>query len=189
VGELTMGAPGTDTRVALLRGINVGSAKRVAMADLKKLFTSLGYGEVRTLLNSGNVAFTAPGEKPADTAARTEKAIEARLGVATRVTVLTGKDVAAAVSDNPLASVADNPSRLLVMAPPDARALAKLKPLLAQRWTPEALALGPRVAYLWCADSIVDSPLWKAANRALENTGTARNMATMTKLLAMLEAT
>ncbi|MGH7659270.1 MAG: DUF1697 domain-containing protein, partial [Gemmatimonadales bacterium] len=41
--------------VALLRGINVGTARRVAMADLRALMESLGYTGVRTLLNSGNV--------------------------------------------------------------------------------------------------------------------------------------
>jgi len=45
-------------QVALLRGINVGRAKRVAMADLRTLVESLGYREVSTLLNSGNVVFT-----------------------------------------------------------------------------------------------------------------------------------
>jgi hypothetical protein len=48
------------SHVAFLRGINVGTAKRVAMADLRGLMTGLGYSEVRTLLNSGNVVFTAP---------------------------------------------------------------------------------------------------------------------------------
>ncbi len=41
--------------IALLRGINVGRAKRVAMSDLRALVSGLGYGNVRTLLNSGNV--------------------------------------------------------------------------------------------------------------------------------------
>ena len=50
----------TGRHVALIRGINVGHAKRVAMADLRKLFEDLGYREVRTLGNSGNVVFT-PG--------------------------------------------------------------------------------------------------------------------------------
>jgi uncharacterized protein (DUF1697 family) len=185
----TSGIPMIDTRVALLRGINVGTAKRVAMAELRTLIEALGYGDVRTLLNSGNVVFTASREKPRDTATRIEKAIATRLGVATRVTVLTGKEVAAAVRDNPLASVADNPSRLLLMAPADPQALAQLKPLIKERWAPEALAIGSRVAYLWCANGVVDSRLWAAANRSLEDAGTARNLATMTKLVAMIEGT
>ncbi len=176
-----------DRCVALLRGVNVGTAKRVTMADLRKLVEALGYGDVRTLLNSGNVVFTVRAGTSGDAATRIEKAIATRLGVETRVTVLKGKDVAAAVRDNPLAPIADNPSRLLLMASPDPKALAQLKPLLKERWAPEAFALGPRVAYLWCAGGVVDSPLWAAANRQLGNTGTARNLATMTKLMALIE--
>lgn len=157
------------------------------MADLRGVVAALGYGDVRTLLNSGNVVFTVPKEQSADPAVRIEKAIAARLGVATRVTVLMAKDVASAVRNNPLASVADDPSRLLVMAAPDPKALAALKPLLKERWDPEALAVGRRVAYLWCAEGIVDSQLWAAANRKLGDAGTARNLATMTKLLALVE--
>ena len=45
-------------QVALLRGINVGRANRVTMVDLRALFETMGYIDVRTLLNSGNVVFT-----------------------------------------------------------------------------------------------------------------------------------
>jgi uncharacterized protein (DUF1697 family) len=172
-----------DRCVALLRG----TAKRVAMADLRSLVEELGYGDVRTLLNSGNVVFTLRAGSSGDAGSRIEKAIATRLRVETRVTVLKGKDVVAAVRDNPLASVADDPSRLLLMASPDPKAPAQLKPLLKERWTPEALALGPRVAYLWCAGGLVDSRLWAAANRQLGGTGTARNLATMTKLVTLIE--
>ena len=48
--------------VALIRGINVGKAKRVAMGDLRALIAKLGYGDPRTLLNSGNVVFDAGRE-------------------------------------------------------------------------------------------------------------------------------
>src|SRR5881628_2807318 len=104
---------GMSRHVALIRGINVGRAKRVAMADLRALVEDLGYGDVRTLLNSGNVVFTAPraGRGAAD---RIEKALAARLGVPARVTVLTAAELAAAISENPLREVAKDPSRLLV---------------------------------------------------------------------------
>jgi uncharacterized protein (DUF1697 family) len=153
-----------DRRVALLRGINVGKAKRVAMADLRKLFETLGFAEVRTLLNSGNVVFTARAGSSDDAARRIEHAIHARLGVPTRVTVLTGGEIAAAVRDNPLASVANNPSRLLLMAAPDPKAAAALKPLLKELWEPEVLALGT-LRHLWCPEGLAVSRLWAAANR------------------------
>ena len=69
----------------------------------------------------------------------------------------------------------------------DSTVLAQLKPLLKERWEPEALALGTRVAYLWCARGISDSRLWTAAHRAIGDAGTARNLTTMTKLLALVD--
>ncbi len=178
----------SDRCVALLRGINVGTAKRIAMADLRTLVESLGYGDVRTLLNSGNLVFTVRRGAPAGAAGRIEKAIAARLGVATRVTVLTGTEVAEAVRGNPLAAVADNPSLLIIMASPDPKAVRQLKPLLEEPWAPEALALGARVAYLWCPDGVANSPLWASAQRALGVAATGRNLATMTKILALIES-
>jgi uncharacterized protein (DUF1697 family) len=174
-------------QVALLRGVNnAGSTKRVAMADLRALVEGLGFRDVRTLLNSGNVVFTAPERKGGEVAARIEKALASRLGVACSVSVLSGHEVAAVVRENPFGKVADNPSRLLVLVPRTSLDRARFKPLIAKRWNPEALALGKRVAYLWCANGVADSALWPAVDRALERTGTARNMATMTKLLALL---
>jgi uncharacterized protein (DUF1697 family) len=168
--------------IALLRGINVGRAKRVAMADLRALVTDLGYLEVRTLLNSGNVVFTVPRTVRGDAASRIERAIATRLGVSTRVTVLSAAELATVVRDNPLGDVANDPSRLLVSVlgrPPDR---IRLKPLARQDWAPEALAIGARVAYLWCANGILASRVAEAVNRAVGDAATARNWATITKL-------
>ena len=174
-----------DRRVALLRGINVGRAKRVAMADLRALVEELGYRDVRTLLNSGNVVFTAPAAARGDAAARIEKALVAKLGVPSRVTVLTAAELAAAVAANPLLDVASNPSRLLVAFLADPADRKKLQPLTRQDWTPEALALGPRVAYLWCPPGVLASKLSEAVGRALGDAVTTRNWTTVTKLHAL----
>jgi len=174
-------------QVALIRGINVGRAKRVAMADLCALVESLGYGEVRTLLNSGNVVFTSPCAAPGNAAARIERALATELGVSARVTVLTATELAAAVSDNPLLEVATDPSRLLVTVLSDPADRPKLESLLTQDWAPEVLAIGTRVAYLWCAEGILASRLAEAVNRILGDSATARNWATMLKLHAITE--
>ena len=170
--------------VALLRGINVGRAKRVAMADLRALVAALGYQDVRTLLNSGNVVFTVPGTLRGDPAARIEQAIAGRLGISSRVTVLTSAEVAAVISDNPLGSIAENPSRLLVYVLTDPKDRSKLTPLAGQKWGSDAFALGGRVAYLWCPEGILESKLAVAIDRALGDAVTARNWNTMTKLHA-----
>lgn len=174
--------------VALVRGVNnIGMAKRVAMKDLRSLFEDLGFREVRTLLNSGNVVFSARGKPAPSLASRIEKALATRLAVSSAVTLLSAEEVAGVVRKNPLAGVATDPSRLLVMVPREKKELRLLKPLLEQRWAPEALALGPRVAYLWCANGVPRSPVWAATGRALASSGTVRNLATFKRILSALE--
>jgi uncharacterized protein (DUF1697 family) len=173
--------------VALLRGINVGKAKRIAMADLRALVTGLGYGDARTLLGSGNVVFTVPPAAKGDPGPRIEKAIAAKLGVTCRVTVLSAKEVAAIVAKNPLAGVATDPSRLLIAVLRDPADRARLTALAKQDWAPDRFALGPpRAAYLWCAGGILDSRLADTVLRALGDAVTTRNAATMAKLHALL---
>ena len=62
---------------------------------------------------------------------------------------------------------------------------ARLKPLLKQDWGEEALGLGRRVAYCWCPPGILKSNLPEAVGRLLGDAATARNWATMQKLLAL----
>jgi len=175
------------THIAFLRGINVGTAKRVAMADLKDLMTGLGFRDVRTLLNSGNVVFKAP-PRSGDPSKRIEKAIEQQLGVASRVTVLTAAEFDVAVRGNTLLKVATHPSRLLVGALATRDHRSKLEPLTRKRWGVERLALGERVCYLWCPDGIIESPLMKAVGRAVGDGITSRNWSTVQKLHGLMQA-
>src|SRR5438105_11147218 len=101
------------TCVALIRGINVGKAKRVPMADLRSALERLGFENVHTLLNSGNVVFTT-ALSPKTAAARIERALEKEIGVPARALVLTADDLEEVVSGNRLTRLAANPSRLLV---------------------------------------------------------------------------
>ncbi len=171
--------------VALIRGINVGRAKRVAMADLRALVESLGYGDVRTLLNSGNVVFTTR-VAPRTAAGTIEKALAAELRVSARVTVFTAAEIAAAVAENPLLEVADNPSRLLIMFLNDPGDRSKLIALTQQEWNSDVLALGARVAYVWCANGILESRLVETMAKLLGDAGTTRNWGTLMKLHALV---
>jgi uncharacterized protein (DUF1697 family) len=175
------------THVALLRGINVGTAKRVAMTELRDVMTGLGYQDVRTLLNSGNVVFSAPA-RGGDPGRRIEKEIEKQLGVSSRVTVLTAAELDVAVRGNSLLKVATHPSRLLVgaLATRDDRSL--LEPLTRKRWGLERLALGERVCYLWCPEGIIKSPLMKAVDRTVGDAITSRNWSTIQKLQGLVQA-
>jgi len=171
--------------VALLRGINVGKAKRIAMADLRDLVEAAGFADARTLLNSGNVVFKGPRAQAPRVAARLEKAIEDRVGFHSDVVVLDAATLATIVAEQTL-SQADNPSRLLVAFVQDATRLQALSALTSRSWEPEAIAVGSRAAYIWMPDSIVDSVLMDAVWRTLGAGVTTRNWATVQKLHAMM---
>jgi uncharacterized protein (DUF1697 family) len=174
--------------VALIRGINVGRAKRVAMADLRALVEKLGYRDVKTLLNSGNVVFSSPGASPGDAAARMEKALAAQFGMSARFTVISAAELATAVAENPLLEMADDPSRLFVSFLRDPADRSKFEPLLEREWNPEGFAIGSRVAYLWCHNGILESKLAKAVEKTLRDAVTARNWATVLKLKALSQS-
>jgi len=171
--------------IALLRGVNVGRAKRVAMADLRKLIEDLGYAEVRSVLNSGNIVFSAAELDPGVAAAAIEEGLVLKLGVAARVMVLASEDLAAVLAENSLLSVATDHARLLVFLLPDAAARAALAPLCERDWGEGALALGQRAAYVWCPDGVLDSPAAAALGKQLGDATTSRNWNTLCKLYAL----
>jgi len=171
--------------VAFLRGINVGRAKRIAMADLRLLVEGLGYSGVRTLLNSGNLVFRAAGVSAAQAAAAIEEALVLRLGVAARVFVLEKAQLAAIMASNPLLDVASDHARLIVFLLGDGVGRDKLDALAGEDWGGERLALGEGAAYVWCPDGILVSAAATSLGKLLGDGTTSRNWNTLVKLQAL----
>jgi len=167
-------------QAALLRGVNVGSAKRIAMSELRDVVASLGFGDVRTLLASGNVVYSAGRVSPSQAATRIERAIVEHFGITSRVVALAADDVARAVDENPLPT--HDPSRLMIGVLYDPADAARLAPIAAQDWGEEHVAVGTRVVYFRRLAGVVDSPLTKAIARVVRDGITTRNVATMGKL-------
>ncbi|MQA91769.1 MAG: DUF1697 domain-containing protein [Gemmatimonas sp.] len=174
-------------QVTLLRGINVGRAKRVAMAELRTILSDLGFREVRTLLNSGNIVFLAPDDDPGASAERIEAAMISRLGVSARALVLSGSEFSTVMRENTLEDVAENASRLQVafLANPTDR--SRLAPLMERSWGQEVLAVGSRAAYLWCPAGLTSSDLAQAVGKVLGDAVTIRTSNTVKKIEAALE--
>jgi uncharacterized protein (DUF1697 family) len=153
------------------------------MSDLSALLADLGVTEVRTLLNSGNAVGTS-AIAPAKLATAVESEIERRVGFSCDVVVRTRKDVAAVVARDPLAAVATDPSRYLVVflgADPAAGAVATLRAL---DLAPEEWVLEGRELYLWMPMGVADSLVSKhLAKGVLGVTWTGRNVATVRKIL------
>ena len=170
-----------DTRyVVLLRGINLGKARQVAMPRLREVLTGRGHEAVRTHLRSGNVLLDSPLDEGA-LAADVRAAIEREFGFEVPVVVRTAADVAAVVAGDPFESLATDPARYLVTLLPVPPPPDKVDALTAADGG-DYLVRG-RELYLWLPDGIQNTPLaaWKW-DRLLGVPGTARNWNTVTKL-------
>lgn len=176
-----------DKYVALLRGINVGKAKRVAMAELRVMLEKLGYQDVKTLLNSGNVVFSCSKGNSAEIAERIEKSLAAKLGVTARVIVLSSSTLNQVIKENGLLKVMESPSQLLVGVMHDTGSLSGLAALRKQDWGKDSLYVGKQAFYAWCGNGILESKLLVAIGKVMKDSMTARNWATMLKLQAMME--
>lgn len=173
--------------VALLRGINVGKAKRIAMADLRAVFEKLGCSDVATLLNSGNVIFAPPKKTVARFEEKVRKAVEAKTGVSSRVTILSGDELVDIVADEPHGDDARaDASRLLVCVFANPALRSKALTVLAEDFGREKVALGERAIYLHCPKGVIDSKAMKAIEKAFAGEITSRNWATILRLRALL---
>jgi uncharacterized protein (DUF1697 family) len=163
--------------VALLRGINLGAKRRVPMADLRELLEELGYTDVRTVLQSGNVVFT--GAKK-DAKQKLEKALEKRYGFTVDVILRTQEELQAVADHDPIEE-ADDPKRYFVVF---LHGKPELGDLEDTDWSPERLHANGSELYAWCPDGMQGSKLMKALGKpGLAETATYRNMSTVRKLL------
>lgn len=174
--------------VALLRGVNVGKANRVPMAEFRGLLSGLGYTGVETVLNSGNAVFRASAGRPERHAASIAAALSSQLGVDVPVVVRSAKELAAIVAENPIAVRAEDHARLLVAFAQDNQALAGLAAIRSLVVPPERFAVGTHAAYLLCASGILESKAGAALLGKAGRAATTRNWATTLRLHALASA-
>jgi uncharacterized protein (DUF1697 family) len=172
---------------ALLRGINVGGAKKVPMADLRTLAASLGFSDPKTLLQSGNLVFDAKA-----TAQHVEKKLETavrdRFGFESKIVVRSAEDWPGIIERNPFAAEASrDPGRLIVLflreAPPKSAEQALKKAIVGR----EVSRVIGREAYIYYPDGSGLSKLTvPVIEKSLATTGTGRNWNTTLKIAAAL---
>jgi len=156
---------------ALLRGVNIGPHKRIAMPVLREIVESLGHTDVETYLQSGNVVFApAPGAGD-ELAGQLERAITETTGLDVAVVTRTGSELAAVIEANPYP--VDDPTRVVVV-------------FLGEAVEQGALGLGDLVAYLpdeltaHGSELYVSVPNGQARSRLMEALTKRRLPATMT---------
>jgi uncharacterized protein (DUF1697 family) len=178
--------------VALLKGINVGRANRVAMADLRDLLAGLGYQDVVTHLRSGNATFTAAGAA-AKIVTAVESGLREELGVDVKVVVRTHQQLVAALRADPFADIADDPAKHLLgffSALPDPAVVKAFHEFVGKKEIDAEVGGRYRIdrdhCYLWCPQGVSNSLFalvdW---DRKLRVTVTMRNFSTALKLVEM----
>jgi uncharacterized protein (DUF1697 family) len=171
--------------VVLLRGVNLGRNRRLAMADLRRWLEELGNADVRTHLQSGNAVF-ASDKKPAEVQREIEKRLEEETGVAIRCLVRTHDDLQRVVDANPFEGIATEPAKFVVAFLSEPVKKARLATLDPAGYEPERWHIGKREIYLWHPNGINNSKLTnELTDRNLGVMATARNWNTVLKLLAM----
>ena len=158
------------------------------MADLRELLSGLGYGDVRTHLNSGNAVFTSRTGNPLKLAREIEKGIKDTLRLSVRCQVWSGDELRAVLAGNPFQKSATDGSKMLVLflsEQPDPTLLEAHDPTHLAR---EQIRVADRAIYQWCPDGFLAAPNVGAfAEKHLKVAVTARNWNTVTRLGVLLD--
>ena len=174
------------TYIAMLRGINVSGHKIIKMERLRAVFEALGFAQVRTYVQSGNVIFETD-KPPANLAGTIERKIQSEFGFEVPVLTKSTKELADIVKRNPLLKdPAIDPAKLHVTFlsdDPPRNALELLQPLAAGA---ELVRIAGRAVYLSCPNGYGNTKLTNTAvEKKLSCRATTRNWATTNKLLEM----
>jgi uncharacterized protein (DUF1697 family) len=174
-------------QIALLRAVNVGGIK-VSMANLKALFVDLGFEDVRTLLNSGNVVFRGKSKTGADLEKLLETEFAKRAGRPTEFFVRTAEEWNSIVDRNPMTDEARrDPGHLLVVVLKRAPTNRQVDALRGAIVGPEVVEAYERQAYIYYPAGVGQSKLTaKLIEKQLGSPGTGRNWNTVLKLAAMV---
>ena len=173
--------------IVLLRGVNVGGKNRVPMAELREALAEAGFDDVRTLLATGNVVLSS--SKGAAAIARVcERAIADRFGLKIAVLTRSHTQLAAVMARDPLGAVAGDPRRYVVTFLAARLSAERAERLASLATKSERLVITAREVYSWHPDGLGRSKLAAALGvPALGVTATARNWATVGKLLALAD--
>ena len=178
----------TARYVALLRGVNVGSARKVPMADLKHLFVDLGHDDVTTYIQSGNVVFRLASAKPAAVIAELEKAIAKEFNVPARVLLRTDTELEKVLSRNPFLEKGADPAKLHVTFLADPAESKKAGAAEVPAGETDEFAVGPgrTEVYVHCPNGYGRSKLNNTFfEKKLGVAATTRNWNTVNKLLEL----
>ena len=169
--------------VALLRGINVGGNTMIRMEELRKTFKALGFENVVSYINSGNLAFDARKSAEAKLVAKIEKSIENDFGKTIPVMVRARTDIDRILTANPFDGQFASHKEMHVLFLREEMPVEKQRQLLDAAPEKESFAIEGREIYCHLRNGVADSLLGKNfIENKLKTSVTARNWRTVQKL-------
>ena len=171
------------TFVALLRAVNVGGNNKIAMPALRSTFETLGYSDVTTYIQSGNIVFDSELRKSTALVAKIEAAISRDFGLTIDVVIRSARELTTVIESNPYLGRVANPLALHVVFLNQSPDPARINTLDRTRFEPDEFTLGPRELYLHCPEGVGKSKLPSALLTKLAPApATMRNWNTVNKL-------
>jgi uncharacterized protein (DUF1697 family) len=175
--------------IALLRGINVSGRRAVHMTDLKKSFKEVGFENVSTYGQSGNVIFDCRHTEVAQLVRRIEEKLGDAFGFSTNVIIRTQQELKRAVEHNPLfheRNVASDKLHVTFLL--DAPDPSEASNLDIRQDDGEKFAIVGKEVYLYCPNGYARTKLNNAAfEKKLNTLATTRNWKTTNKLVSKLK--
>ena len=169
----------------MLRGINVSGQKTIRMKDLVSLYESLGLGDVRTYVQSGNVIFTSPQRDTRELSGLIEQTIEQASGFKVAVLVRTPSELQFVIRHNPLLNEPDiDKIKLAVTFLSDVPDSSRVRQIQGATDSSDKFVIVNKEIYLYCPSGFART---KFSNEFFEKklgvTATTRNWRTVNALL------
>ena len=170
--------------IALLRGINLGGNNLISMAALKAEFEKLGFKNVVSYINSGNLAFDTTKASEKKLSDKIEKAVEAMIGRNIHVMVREQSAIDAIVAKDPFKGKYESHKEMHVLFMKDEMPADKKKLLLEQQTDNEKIVVDGREIYCHLKRGVAESVLFGKGfiEKKLKLSTTARNWRTVQKL-------
>ncbi len=176
-----------ETKIALLRGINVGGKRKILMADLKAMFLKVGFQKVVTYIQSGNIIFQSAINN-SDIEKMLEKEISSEFGLEVPVIVRSAKDLKNLIQNNPYYSSEGDINKLhltFLKAEPNPKDVDAVSSLSFQ---PDLFTIGNKEVFILCEGKYHQSKLTNDFfEKKLQVQTSTRNWKTVLKLLELIE--
>jgi len=176
-----------NTYISILRGINVSGKNIIKMVALKNLFEGLGFQNVSTYIQSGNVVFSTAQTDVKKLEHLICSQIEKEFGLAVPVIVLTKENLQYAIDNNPFSKDKDEKFLHLTFLA-EKPMVFETESIVEKKENNEEISFAENVVYLYCPNGYGNTKLTNTfLERKLKVTATTRNWKTTTELLKIIE--